>query len=38
METNDQKSTWKKILEFVVKLIELIIAAFLGGGAVTLFK
>lgn len=32
------KATWKKILEFVVKLIELIIATFFGANLANMFN
>lgn len=28
----EDKKTWKKVLEFIVKLIELVIATFFGAG------
>lgn len=35
-ETGMSKETWKKVLNFTIELIKLIIAGFLGGSATNL--
>lgn len=36
--TPDQKKTWSTVLKFVVEVVKLIIASFLGGSASTLIS